>query len=263
MEVNLPSSSRRQRTILALVVAHAIAGVALAAVGPGPTVWTQVYLASVVSQSSLVGMWLGIGQTPFVRRAALSVLALFGIVGALGATMLWLGDFFDYSAVSLIARLVTIDSVAVALTAVIMRRTGWLLEIPASPPSVTVRPHIQFTLLDMLLFTTVVALVLVAFSLARRNVSDVGLFDLLGLLAIASTSITLCVTWSALSRQSYVWRLLALPVAILTGLSAYYLQNEWYLPIVLAIHGAISTVTLFVVRSAGYRLFVGERPSAA
>jgi len=245
--------------LLALITAYAISDIALAAFAHGRAfdVPQVTLMALGISQAALIGLWLGIGRMPFASRAGLSSISLFAIWGSLAFGLQ--GPDLGTGAQAIIAAFTVATSTAVALTGLVMRRIGVFVGQEGEAPTSVTPARMQFTLLDLIQFTTGVALLCVGIPTMRSMVPDAKVVDSIALSSMAIAGTTTGAAWGALSRQRIGWRLLAAPFVVAMALLAYYVDRGWDMPIIMLVQAAISTATLLVVRTAHFRLYVPSR----
>jgi hypothetical protein len=265
MQMDRRGGSTIPRSIRALVVAHIILGFAFGAIGyaeVGHRAWHHATILSSAalgfSQAALIGLWLGFGETPWKRRCLLGALALVAI---------WVWFTFAIRGPRALAwRVSNLDFVfifsaglLVATIAIVWRRVGWVIGHDSAPLPGAPRARLQFTTLDLFLFTTITALSIGVLTFIRTYILIGRPVDALGLYMLQIAGTTFSATWALLSRRRFYWRLLAAPVAIAVGLPAYYIERRWDLPTVVIAQAAITAATLIVVRRVGYRLYIAQR----
>jgi hypothetical protein len=268
MEMGQRGGIATSRVIPALIAVHVLASFANCAVryvgGRAlPSAFVLSFASLGLSQAALLGLWLVFGKTPWKSRSAICAVALIAIWATFSyalrgpRALTWGGTTFDVV-------LIFGDALAVAILAILLRRAGWVIERDAQPTPPDAAPaRIQFTIVDILLFTTVAAVSLVAVRLIRIYVLPNRPVDALGLYMLQIAGANLCATWAAFSRRRIRWRLLAAPFVMALALPAYYIERQWDLPAVVFIQAAITAVTLLVVRWTGYRLHIAHRQRSA
>jgi hypothetical protein len=215
-------------------------------------------LSVCVSQAALLGLWFGFGRSRSPRRLLLCLLPL--------ATELYVLTFGVYGEWGMTGRLaieltvvLTAAFTAITLAALIMRRIG--LDIGfAARRSVDIPPaRLQFTTIDLFLFTTIVAMMVSIITALRRSLPAHFEVDLILILTLGELGTLAPVLFVALSRARGVWRLLAAPAIALAALPFYLATGDWFLPLVIMGQAAISIVSLLVLRHIGYRVYVRQQ----
>lgn len=247
--------AKRRRKLIALIAAHVIASVALCGIAHGrDNIEPQVAcLVLAVSQTALLGFWIGAGRMGLRLRSALVCLAM---------PLIWSSIFFGVRGLQtvteglVVAALVAALALASAMSGFFLRQAGVGIGLAREMPADPAAARIQFSLLAIFLFTTGAAIAVACILAARQQFTAKTVFDSVALLCVAILGTTVAIEWGALSRRSIRWRLLALLVAIGITLPVYFIDGNWTLTTFLLLQAAISTGTLLLVRSLGYRLFV-------
>jgi len=248
--ISTPLQPRRR--ILWLVVAHIVVGLVGAVVayraGPSPTLKGAVFFGLVFSQTSLLGIWGGLGTNPWWQR-------LIGIVVAVGYLVPLLG--IGIHEPNLATLIVVTAATAFVLTVLLIARFfKVVLQIDAS--SVTSGGRIQFSIRHLMILTSVVACLLtIGKWLQPFFYYDTILFAMLLLGGIFGV-VGVVPVWSVLATKRPV--LYSLGVVAL-GVSAGYCyawtrtsgqEGVWMTATATEVTALV--LSLFVVRSCGYRL---------
>ncbi len=166
-------SRMKNRRILALIVAHGVIGVSSCILSADkPAVSSAALIAIVFSQSSLVGMWGGLGHTRFIVRllvVAAGTVCLYAVLG-LGIEQLDWNVYF----------LVAFPTFLVSCVCWLIRLVGASLQTTGCHAEQRTREGLRFSIWHLMQLTFVVACLLVV---GKLFVSSARGLDLLAQLS--------------------------------------------------------------------------------
>lgn len=224
--------------------------------------WPQapviLHLAILFSNAGLLGLWAAVGQAPHRIRLPAVVAALTGLASTMfiqnryGPT--WEGAMLDFLIIFLPALVVfgTVSGLQ------FVNRPLTICQVGESQP---VPEDLQFTIKQMLLITTAIAVIVaVAKWLHSFEITDGFRSDiiLLAVLVPCFSIVELATFWAALGLGNPLRRLmLLLPVAGCVGvIPPLYLEGmsamDWAR--LLGLQVAITAASLLIVRTCGWRL---------
>ncbi len=213
-----------------------------------PLLWALFVIP--LGQLMLVGLWLAMGRSALRPR-------FLAAVAACAYLAIWTSIPSDSYALMLIEYLAVTVGIAVAC---IPFRRWYELRLQAAIAWDGTSTRLQFSILGILLATSVAALVLGISKAARTQGSIV---TQMGLMVVVLAINTLVAAWASLSLGRVRWPLtLAFVIAILLGAvtaigngiqSAFW--GLWVgMALVMVLPTAVVVASLMVVRSCGYRL---------
>lgn len=211
-----------------------------------------VYVALVLSQASLLGMWMALGRTHFAFRSLAAVVGIFALGFALGSGI----HEVDTEWFVLVALVMIFVAGVVGLLRLLGIRAFHLAE-----SSATSTRDLQFTIRQLMLATLIVACLLgigraLAPFLPPARVITFGLA-----LAICFAAVAVSALWGTLGIRNVEARITAASlVAVVTAGIVYYVVEVtqvdpgsiWF-TIVLA-YSALMIISLIAVRFSGYRI---------
>jgi hypothetical protein len=238
----------------------------LLALGPDNSfelIWhTAICLA--LSQPSLLGLWLAFGKTKLFSRLLVCVAMLLAIAFVLAyagyGLILDLESEFAIFCVALVGGAFA----SVAIAAFVMRRTGVEVALVGDSQNASMllrigsAARLQFSMLDLLLFTSGVAVVTVGFA-KLREASAVEELDAMGWLFLANVPVTAATAFAALTQASWRWRMAVLLLTLPIAAPLYFAVEVWVLSIIQLSAAAATIASLLVMRFAGYRLVIRDR----
>lgn len=267
------------RRLKMLVAGHLLASTAQAAallmpahVNYLPSMWALMSLA--IAQLILLSFWAGMGSQRIVVRLSLAMLgsvylAALPLLGSIlasrpGTSQTDLSEEFLQAAGGY-------GALIVFLTAIFAAARRWYMELrlTSAAEQIIQAKHYQFSILHLMVVTTVAAIVLALMRFAsgaaaadwQRAAGDV-------LMVVALVINALCASWAALAVGPVQLRVgVVLFVAPLLGSAEAFSGSGpsvvwWLSPVFamfLALPSAIILGTLLVVRSCGYRLVARAR----
>lgn len=260
------------RPIRILIAAHVACDLISVAVSTtpwrvfGPAVVAFVALLS--SQVCLLGIWAALGTTRWPRRLAGVLLGLGIVVGvSVAAESHWRSDLGSFL---LLVGITGAAAGAVALFLLVLR--AWSLRVARleAGATVDVAEGLQFTIRDLLILTTVVAILLSLGKIIRwlgPGFSGLHIpLPELGVMILGVVSVALLTLWTGLGLGSPARRLFVLlPFCVATGLFIPYFQgySPWWRYVVWVSvtvgEAMLVVVSLWVVRVEGYRLIRSNR----
>jgi hypothetical protein len=257
MEADLPQNKQTappidaRRRIIWLVVRHAALGLAgvwvakLAGSSPSPPV--AAFVGLVFGQSSLLGIWGGLGACSWRER-------LIGVVTGGLCLFLMLGiginemNFWTFS-------LIGMAMSCVLMPLLIVRCSRVVIDLDSS--SVAAAGRIQFTIRHLMILTFVIACLISLAKLVQPHVSRGDLFIRILLLAVLFGIVGVLPVWFTLATKRPSLYGLGL-VAVGAGAGYCYgwkvFGDEKIWATATATEAVTVIVSLLVVRSCGYRL---------
>ncbi len=228
------------------------------AVGDRRNGWQiETFAGLCFAQTSLLAVWLALGQRRWVARALAAAL---GITVASGALCAAVGSFSNGPEVPWVAFVINAPAALVAAVLFAVRRLGLVLGMYSGAGEQNgSRLRRQYGTRDLFLVTLLVALLLGGLQAARKNLSRANEFDLIVLLALYSAGITLASLWLILGRTRLRWRLFAVPATGLCLVGVYFLDPNSEVPKMLGGQLAFQTLTLLVLRACHFRLVAVDR----
>jgi hypothetical protein len=241
--------------ILGLVVVHIVVGLmaACAAYSDGADVrrshWVGAFFGLVVSQTSLLGVWIGLGMSPWWKK-------LMGLVIGVSFLFLLMGIGIDDRGSVTFAFIVMATSfVAIPLSILRPFRVAiHLNSVPAAPTS-----HIQFSIRHLMIWTSVIACLISIGKLVWRGNSDVLLmaftYGVIGVVPVlfvlgskcrVAFSISLVAVGACAAYYKGAW------AAYYIGRRLRPVDNVFMTAAAMEVIAVV--VSLLVVRRCGYRL---------
>ncbi len=236
--------------MLALIAAHAIVGsFAALASDHNPTAASAFFFALMMCQTSLLGIWGGVGLTPGVLRLIGLVVGsgLLGTVLGLGLGRIAIGIYFlVYIVMSLVAGAAWL----VRLTKARLVRLG--------SDSLPAREGLQFTIQHLLLLTLVVACLLTIGKLLAPRLWGLDLVAAVAVLGACFVAVALASLWAMLGLgRPFVRSLVVFPLAAGAGWIGEIVIRDDNFPFWIAVtltQAVLLVASLAVVRYNGYRL---------
>lgn len=244
------------------------------AVGPKhPIGWAAEGM--LVAQLCLLGMWLGMSSSSWGTRAAGSLLGWFTSTAVFAFMVLSTSTGFGFA--TLFGGICIITVPLIALSAGIswaMRK--WLANLILVGPddSSTVTHGFQFTIGQVFIFITIIAILLAASRVSRAVFADrdpalsvIRSIAFLALMLVAYSSCTLGTLWAAFgASSSYARTTIVIVLAFLIGVTGNYAaggsasEQFWRMPTSMLAAATFAVGSLLLVRSFGYRLVAHTSP---
>lgn len=247
-----------RRRIVGLVVAHVVGGWLLAALvaRARPTGWglsEAVGIGVVFGQASLLAIWCGFGSSPWWGRllGAVAGTGYFGLLLTVCVQGPRAGNF------------VIVFSVLVLEAAGFLTLRCFRIRICGAPEQESPVRHMQFAIRDLMLLTFAVACFVTLAKWIAPSVTDLlTLFELfeLSLLVLVLAVVGLLSVWPVLgARQPLPASAISLVVSAGVGFCVVWslrhdLEGAALWAVLTATEALSLAVSLFVVRSCGYRL---------
>jgi len=240
-----------RRRILWLVVVHIVIGLigALAAYSPSPDFLRAAFVGIVFSQTSLLGIWGGLGTNPWWSR-------LIGVVVGVGSLGLLLGVGEPVWEVSYF-----IVSVGIALiTGVLLVVRCFRVRICVATVDQAAAHRMQFTIRQLLVLTFAVACLVSLGKWLAPHLTNATEPLLLTLIGHVFATVGLLSVWPALGARhpvlpSLILIVLAAGVGFcfakflspMSGMASFWMT-------ITSVEALVLVASLVVVRSCGYRL---------
>jgi hypothetical protein len=250
-EDSIPPKKNPRVRIIWLICIHITLGLLLgaitAATGSGPGLLSASFVGLVLSQTSLLGIWGGSGTNRWWIRLV-GVLVGVGYLGPQFGTCI---DELDTEIVLLVA----FATFAVASVLLVVGCFGPRIRLVSDEGTPTTR--VQFSIRHLMILTFVLACLL-ALAKWLQPALDLRIVPILLLIGLALALVGLVAVWAILgTKHPLAGTVVLLPVAAGTGLGvATFLPGpEFAIWMTATLTEALSlVVSLFVIRSCGYRL---------
>lgn len=254
MSSDKPTSAHTnpRRRILWLVVVHVVAGLLAAVVanfaGSRPSLRGAALIGIVFSQASLLGIWIGLGSSPWWRR-------LLGVVFGIGYLRLLLVCFSSVdSGVFFIVVVATMCMTTLLM--LIVRLFHVAIYLDSLP--VASMGRIQFSIRQLMILTFVVACLITIGKWVQPYSPHGEILFLLLLLAVTFGAVGILPVWFILAtKQPVLYSVGLVAVGAAAGYSFARIGSaghERFWLIATATEAMAVVVSLLVVRSGGYRL---------
>ena len=238
-----------------LVGVHAVVGIVLAFCSADqPAVSSALFFSLVFCQTSLLGMWCGLGRSHWILR-------LIGLIVGTGCLAMMLGAGIDELSGEIIFVVVAAVLLVAAVTWIVRWLKGAMRQIHDSAPDA--REGLQFTIRHLLVLTFVVAcLVTIGKALAPRlpRLHDV---TMLSAIAVCFVSVALVAIWAILGLGHVLFRSIVLFViaAIVGWILARVIDesDDTFWTSTTILQATYLMASLLVVRSCGYRFLARHR----
>lgn len=251
---SIPSHARRG--IGWLIVAHiAVGAVGACLTGDSPTLPGAAFIGIVMGQACLIGIWDGLGLTPWWRRA---------IGAAVGVTYLFVLLGFGVAELNLEVFLVVALTAALAAMPLLIARFFFRIVACADSLPVAGMGRIQFSIRDLMILTFVVAcLATVGKWLQPQLPHGDTLFSLLQF-CISFGVVGVLPVWLVLAtKRPVLFSIGLVPAGAFAGYCLARLTNDrvsvWVTAV--AAEALVVAASLLVIRSCGYRLMRGRGKS--
>jgi len=238
-----------------LIGVHAIAGIVLAFFSADPpAVSSALFLSLIFCQTSLLGMWCGLGTSHWLLR-------LVGLIVGAGGLAIMLGAGIGKLSGEIISVVVAAVLLVAAVTWIVRWLKGAMQQIPDSTPDA--REGLQFTIRHLLVLTFVVAcLVTIGKALAPRlpHFHDV---TMLSAIAVCFVSVALVAIWAILGLGQVLFRSLVLFVisAIVGWILARVIDegDDIFWTSTTILQATYLMGSLLAIRACGYRFLARHR----
>jgi len=253
-EPSVPAGNPRRR-IIGLVVAHVVGGWLLAALfawarPTGYNLWEAVVIGVVFGQAGLLAIWCGFGLSPWWGRllGAVAGAGYFGLLLTVCARGPRAGNF------------VIVFSVLVLEAAGFLALRGFRIRICRAPEQESPVRQMQFAIRDLMLLTFAVACFVTLAKWIAPSLTDFPPLFELSLLMLVLAAIGLLSVWPVLgARQPLPASAISLVVSAGVGFCVVWfllhdLEGAALWAVITATEALLLAVSLFVVRSCGYRL---------
>ncbi|MHC4404457.1 MAG: hypothetical protein ACYTG0_32795 [Planctomycetota bacterium] len=226
------------------------------------------FVAVIFSQTSLLGLWIGLGADSWQRRLGGFLAGLVYLAFLLACVISPRAKALDEPLATRFCAVIAVTALLLSLsTAAILtlarRRGARLCRLePGVAPHVG--KEIRFTIAHLMLLTAVVAAFLALGQsmrdLARVTGTSHGPVFVVVAFVCCLVSVSLAAAWAALSQGSPLARsMLVVVMAVCVGLiPPYYFRWGWRdyvaVPATICLQAILSTASLLIVRSWGYRL---------
>ena len=238
-----------------LVGVHAIAGIVLAFFSADqPAVSSALFLSLMFCQTSLLGMWCGLGRSHWILR-------LIGLIAGTSYLAIVLGAGID----ELNGQTVFLVVVAVLLVAIVT----WVVRLlkgamrQIDQTATGAREGLQFTIRHLLLLTFVVACLVTIGKTLAPYLSDIHEISMMSLIAVCFVCVALVAIWGMLGLGHVLLRsmLLFVIAAVMGWILARVIDNSdhifWISTTIL--QATYLMGSLLVIRSCGYRFLARQR----
>lgn len=235
-----------------LILAHFIAtpcAAAWSSQSPSPSL--AIFISLVFSQTSLIGLWVGLGMSHWMLRFAgmtAGILALGGILEVADAGPTGPNFFLVSTATALVA---LVTWVARLLNA----RAG------KASDGTTTHEAMQFHIKHLMLLTFVVALWVSVGKMLAPYVFGIDFVSVLAVIAVCFVAVALTSIWAMLGAGRPLQRIGWVPIIAGVGgwaLSLAISDRPVFLTSIMLLDGAFLVLSLVVVRMAGYRLMTSD-----
>jgi hypothetical protein len=254
--------SRRLLSIVALIAVHVAAAIVLAVLAEDgePTITLALFVGLTFCQTSLIGMWGGLGFSHWCVRFAsvalgISLLALLFNWGLSSQRFLrWFE--VDPQIVVLVA-LCTLATTCVML--VVRRRTELRLVAADAATAIALpREGLQFSILHLIVLTFVVASLTALGKWLHPYLANVDNFIHLATLGLCFVAVGLGAPWATLGSGSPMLRSgIVMAIALGAGFVPMLLNNFWHVGFWLTVmlsEAGLLLLSLSVIRKCGFRL---------
>ena len=243
--------------VLALLVVHCVGGILSAVLSANrPAVSSAILIALVLSQSSLLGMWGGLGHSHWMIRLLLVLVSTVYLYAELGLGIGEL-DWEIYFLVALATFLVGFVCWIIRLVRAVLRTDVHVLA--------NTREGLQFSIRHLMQLTIVVACLMTIGKLLAPSVRGLDSMAQLSTLGLCYAAVALTSIWAILGLGHPAFRsVFVILIAVAAGLAGGYVTDRgshlgfWASTTVL--QAAMLVGSLFVIRGMGYRL-VAKTPT--
>ena len=250
-EPTMPPTNSRRR-ILWLIVGHVVVGLIAACVssfaGRGPTLPTAAFFGIVVGQTSLLGIWCGLGSNPWWQRVIGVVLGV-GYLGTLWGT----GASEVHPEVFFTAFLTT---TFVAMPLLIVR--FFKVAVQLDSPPVASMGRIQFSIRHLMILTFVVACLITIGKWVQPYLPHGEMTFSVLLFVVTFAGVGILPVWFVLAtKQPMLYSVGLVAVGACAGYCPARILDrgdEGLIMILTATEAMAVVVSLLVVRSCGYLL---------
>ncbi len=244
-------SMHPRRKMVWLFVGHIAVGLTGAFVtwlaGRSPTVWGYAFLGIVLGQTSLLGIWAGLGLNPWWSR-------LIGVVVGISYLFPLLGlGIHELNGATLFV--VVIATTFVALVLLVVRFFRVVIHLDSRPVASAAR--IQFSIRHLMILTFVIAC-LIAIGRSVQPFRPHGAMDFwLLLFSVTGGVVGILPVWFVLAtKQPVLYSVGLVAVGACAGycLGRIALSPEGFWMITTAMEAMVVAISLLAIRSCGYRL---------
>ncbi len=242
-----------------LVLCHVVVGIVASICSADQiAISSAIFLGIIFCQVSLLGMWFGLGASPWMLR-------LIGLIAGSVYLAIECGlgiNELDFEIILLVTLPIALVSV---MTWIVRRCRGTLQRVEADHPEV--HEALQFTIGHLMLLTFVVACLLTAGKYAAPWLPGLGMLSQIALLGVCYAAVALTAIWAMLGDRHLVVRgAVVMVMASLAGFLADYILDEdpsgiIFWPATTLLQASLLIASLLVCRIAGYR-FVAKASRA-
>jgi len=248
-----PTAFRRRATMLCLAGDHLLLGLALGAFvrlgnySGGPSLPLALFVGLAFAQSSLLGIWAGLGGGAWwLRLVGLAVASSCLAVGVCICVneLEWAGFF-----------LFTFTAVVLMVVLAIFRCFRFRICFPAS--EFDARTELQFGIRHLLILTVVVAVTFAVGRHVRLSLSDIQMLPRVVIIASAPFLVGVLSPWAMFGERLLVIRgviLLVIAAGAGWGLDRMLGIGSAFWVVISLAEAVLLMASLFVVRLCGYRL---------
>ena len=240
----------RNGAVVTLIVVQFFAGILGAAVADNaPSIATAFLVGTIFCQTSLLGMWSGLGHTHGAGRA------LGFLAGSAYLTLpLSVGlDSLDIQTVSVIC----VSGAPVALAALAMRRGDGPLRRGSC--EATTPAGLRYSVRHLMLLTLVIACLMAGGRLLLPEIRSRTDFVIVSVIALGHAVVGVAAIWAVFGSAQLVFRVAALLAASGLAVSIDMAvtgtpSRLWFWILSTLIQATFLVASLWLLRSAGYRL---------
>ena len=243
-------TSRNAGAVVGLLVgAHAIAGIVLAFCSADvPSVSSALFISLMFCQTSLLGMWCGLGRSHWSLR-------LIGLIVGTGYLTIVFGAGIDDLSEETVFVVVVAVLLVAAVTWIVRWLKGAMQQIHGSAPDA--REGLQFTIRHLLVLTFVVACLLTIGKVLAPRLLHIHEISLLSVIALCFVCVALVAIWAMLGLgrvllRSIVFFMIAAAMGWILARVVDRSDHIFWISTTI-FQATYLTASLLVIRSCGYR----------